>query len=203
MLALIFLLLSPDALFRDAKKTYNKGDFELANKKFERFLLKYPEDRHTPLALYWAAKLKEKPDRACEHYKKIINSYPNNKSTPFALYHLAQYEYIKENYLAALQMYKKIVADYPEVKCAQSAKENIALISAFHFIQLAAFSDSTYAVQSQKELVEAGSTRDSGSKTYIIKEGGYFKLKVGIFPSYESAKQFMLENNLKGFVTKI
>lgn len=199
MIALLFLLLaSPEDLYKDAKKSFDDGNFEVANKQFERFLLTYPDDKLFSSALYRAGKLKENPAKACEYYNKVINNYPDNEYAPYALYALAQYEEIKGNCTSADEMYRKIMTNYPGSKCANLLKDKIKIvnvnIAASYFIQVGAFSDSSRAVIAQKEL--------SNYTTFIISDKNFFKLKIGIFASPDSAKQFMLENNIKGFITK-
>jgi tol-pal system protein YbgF len=203
MVTLLFLLLaSPEDLYKDAKKSFDAGKFEVANKQFERFLLTYPDDKLFPSALYWAGKLKENPAKACEYYNKIINNYPDNEYAPYALYGLAQYEEIKGNCTSADEMYRKIMTNYPDSKCANLMKDKIVNVMNIvkvnvvdsYFIQVGAFSDSSRAVIAQRGL--------SNYTTFIISDKNFFKLKIGIFASPDSAKQFMLKNNIKGFITK-
>lgn len=205
MVILLLLLIVPlrgegrvetsDSLYRDAKKSFNDGNFELANKKFERFLLTYPEDKLFPSALYWAGKLKEKPAKALEYYNKIIDNYPNSEYAPYALYNIAQYEYIKGSYGIAAELYQKLITTYPGAKCISSAKSYMTLTSTLYTIQIGAFSDSSVAAATQKEFNNYNSS--------ITEENGLFKLRIGTFTSADSAQQFMLENDIKGFVTKL
>lgn len=191
---IIFLLLTPD-LYEQAQNAFDKGDFELARKKVEQFLIKYPESQNTPEVMYLAAKLRRNSNEALTYYEKIVKEYPNSKVAPDALYNIAQYFYGKRDYHSALGMYKKIISDYPKSKPAKECKKWIDTIQAFYFIQIGAFS----VPENAFKLAEKVKKFDP----MIVKQDSYHKVWIGTFSSIESATEFMLNNELKGFVTRI
>ncbi|MCK4353033.1 SPOR domain-containing protein [candidate division WOR-3 bacterium] len=200
----LLMALSSEGFYRDARNAYKKGSFDNARKKFERFLIKYPKSSLTPYALYWAGRLREKPEKAIECYEKILNLYLESKVADNALYRLAQYYYIKEDYKKALKNYKKIISSYPEGDCAEDAKKWISII--FSFVPEYAHQESGYTIQVgaflKKERAERLKKELAKFNPYIIKQGKYYKIRLGNFRSLKLAKEFMLEKELKGFVVK-
>lgn len=192
---IIFLFLTPD-LYKEAQSAYSKGDFDLARKKVEQFLIKYPKDKVTPEALYLAAKLRRKSDEALNYYEKIVKEYPNSKVSADALYNIAQYFYVQRDYLSAIEIYTRIVSDYSTSKAAKDSQEWIDKIHSFYFIQLGSFSQPENA----RKLAEKIKSFDP---MIIIKKDGYYRVWIGTFSSLKEAGEFLNRNNLDGFITKI
>jgi len=126
---ILLLLISPSGLYEDAKKSYDDGDFNSARKKFERFLIQYPDHELIPYVLYWAATLRKPPKEAINYYETILNLYPESKVADNALFQLAQYWYAKGEYLEALKRYEKILISYPKGDCVLGAQNWITIIS--------------------------------------------------------------------------
>lgn len=193
-LLLIFLVLSQE-LYNEAKKSYDTGDFELASKKFEQFLIKYPQDNLTPLALYYAAKLRKKPEEAINYYKKLISKYPKSKVASDALHNIAQYHYALGEYQEMLEIYEKILSTYPSSNSAESANKYIEKIKSFVFIQVGYFSSQENAYRLAEKLKEF--------HPRIIKDQQHYRVWIGPCSSPEEAKNLMLQKGLKGILKKI
>ncbi len=192
---LLILFLLPKELYNDAKKAYEKGNFELATKKFEQFLIKHPKDKLAPIALYYAAKLRKKPENALSYYEKLVSNYPKSEVAPNALYDIAQYHYTLTKYQTALKIYEKVISSYPNSNSAKSAKKHIEKITSFIFIQVGYFSTQENANRLAEKL----------KKLYprVIKDQQHYRVWIGPFYSSEEAKNFMLQNGLKGITKKI
>ncbi len=194
ILLLIFLV-SPKGLYTEAKTAYEKGNFELASKKFERFLVNYPKTEHTPLVLYYAAILRRKSEDVLNYYEKLSSNHPKSKIAPNALYDIAQYYYALEEYQKALKTHKKIISSYPNSVSAKNAKKQIKKLTSFIFIQIGYFSTQENACRLTNKLKEL--------HPRVIKEGKHYRVWVGPFSSSEEAKNFMLQNGLKGITKKM
>ncbi len=192
---LLILFLLPKELYNDAKKAYEKGNFELATKKFEQFLIKHPKDKLTPLALYYAAKLRKKPENALSYYEKLVSNYPKSEVAPNALYDIAQYHYALTEYQEALEIYEKVISSYPNSGSAKAAKQYIEKITSFVFIQVGYFSTQENAHRLAKKLKEL--------HPRMIKDQQHYRVWIGPFSSPEEAKNFMLQNGLKSIIKKI
>ena len=194
MSIIIFLLLS-STLYEEALNSYTKGDFELARKKIEQFLIKCPSAEVTPEALYLAAKLRKKSIEAVNYYEKIASIYSDIGVVSDALYNIAQYYYTKRDYCNAVVTCKKVVSDYPNSKSVELAKKLIERMQAFYFIQVGSFSKFENANRLAKKLKDFN--------PIIIKDNEMHKVWIGPFPSSDGSKDFMLSAGFKGFVTRI
>jgi len=180
-------------LYKEAKESYRKGEFELARKKVERFLIKYSEGKVKDEALYLAGTLREKPEEAIRYYREIIENYPKSKFKGKALYRVGQYFYVLKRYDLAYYYYhelKKI--DHPLKK---EAEEWLKMLTNFWFVQLGSF----------KEYNNAEKIRKKNKKysPIIVNINGYWKVWIGPFSSYTTVEEFLTSNNLKGFPTQL
>jgi tetratricopeptide (TPR) repeat protein len=193
-IGLIFLFITPK-LYKEAQDAYAKGEFEIARKKIEQFIIKYPDEKKIPDALFLAATLRRDGKEALNYYKKIVTKYPKSRQAPNALYRIAQYFYAKREYNEAIKNYKKIISNYPKSRRAQDAKKWIRIIRSFYFIQIGSFSNS----QNAWKLAEEFKVFDP----IIVKEDKYYKVWIGIFSTPTEGREFMVTHKLKGFTRRV
>jgi tetratricopeptide (TPR) repeat protein len=193
-IGLLFLLLAPQ-LYEQAQNAYRGGDFDLARKKIEQFLIKHPNDNLVPDALLLAAKLRRMPEEALDYYERIVKEHPQNKAVPYAMYRLAQYSYTKRDYAEAIKSFEKIASTYPESEAGKQSKKKIVAIRAYCFIQLGSFSKKENAYKLVVQMKE--------HDPMIIKRDGLHKVWIGTFSSPSEAQKFMQDNNIKGFITRV
>lgn len=198
---ILILLLSPSNIYKEARKAYEVGNFELAEKKFERIIVNYPDDKLIPEVLYWAARVKSDPVKAIEYYRKIIFEHHENSFTIEALYNIAQYYYAAEDYSEAVKSYNEIISKYPSSEYAKLALEWEKGISSLAYIQIGAFSEKHNAVK-LAEYTENTLYKNSPIivPIQVFEESSLYKVKIGPFLSEDMAKEFISTNKVKGFL---
>jgi outer membrane protein assembly factor BamD (BamD/ComL family) len=192
--SLLFLLLAPQ-LYEQAQKAFKSGDFDLARKRIEQFLIKHPDDKLVPDALLMAAKLRRKPEEASNYYERVVKEYPNSKAVPYALYRLAQYSCTKRDYVEAIKGFGKIASAYPQSEVGKQSKKEIAMIRAYCFIQLGSFSEKRNAYKLVFQMKE--------HNPMVIQKNGLHKVWIGTFLSPSEAQKFKRENSIEGFITRV
>jgi len=118
-------------IYKEAYETFQKGDFEMARKKFEAFLKQYPNTELSDNAQYWIGEtyyLKKDFEKAILEYEKVILKYPNSDKIPAALLKqgLAFLELgDKKNGRSTL---KRVIQNYPQSEQAEIAKKRLEVI---------------------------------------------------------------------------
>lgn len=86
-------LSSPEETYKKALATLEQGDYEDAEKAFERFLKAYPDDQHAGPAQYWLGVTffaREQHDKAVAHFAKGHKRYPKSSKAVQNLLKLAE-----------------------------------------------------------------------------------------------------------------
>jgi TolA-binding protein len=68
-------------IYKEAERAYKAGDYELAQKNYEDFTVKYPDDVLARIALFYLGRSQEElghNDKAREVYSRIIEVYPGD-----------------------------------------------------------------------------------------------------------------------------
>lgn len=121
------------AVFLEARKLQETGDYSNAINKYLEAARKYPQQEHAPKALHNAAVLAENQlkdfYRANEIYLELIQRYPNSENARVDLFHAAyNYERLAEFELAS-KTYLDYYRAYPNTEQAQNALFNAAFLS--------------------------------------------------------------------------
>lgn len=68
-------------IYKEAERAYKAGDYELAQKNYEDFTAKYPDDVLGQIALFYLGRSHEelgRKDKAREIYSRVIEMYPDD-----------------------------------------------------------------------------------------------------------------------------
>jgi len=121
------------AVFLEAQKLQEKGDYPNAVNKYLEAARKYPQQEHAPKALHNAAVLAENNlkdlYRANEIYLELIQRYPNSENAKVDMFHTAyNYERLAE-FDQAAKTYLDYYRLYPNTEQSQNALFNAALLN--------------------------------------------------------------------------
>lgn len=194
---------SPWQVYKEAKRAYTQGEFELAKKKFDKLRKGCKNIEIMPYAIYYSGKLEENPKMAVSLYKTIVDSYPDSKVADNALYRIAQYYYATNDYKKSTNYLKILIEKYPQSDCIKEANKWLKIMGskgerpfALTFsIQVGAFLKQENAINLKEKLTK------QGLKTFIV-SNKYHKVRVGNFSTREEAELFKNKHNIQGFVVK-
>lgn len=119
---------SDEALYLEAKKAFDSGNFEASRQGFARLMATYPQSRYANNAQFWIGEsyYQEKwYEKAILEYQKVIENYPSGNKVPAAL--LKQglaFLNIGETNNARLVL-KELVAKHPGTNEAGIAKQKL------------------------------------------------------------------------------
>lgn len=120
------------ALFYLANSRYFNGDFEGAQKDFEKYLERYPNDPlFSPSALMGiAACLEEKGDwgEASKRYLEVKEKYQESILVPEALVSAGRCYEKMENWEEAERLYEDVLESYPENAYSSDAETYLSLL---------------------------------------------------------------------------
>ena len=119
---------SDQALYNQAKKSFDEGDVQAARKGFEQLVVDYPQSPHADNAQFWIGETyyREKwYEKAILEYQKVIEKYPSGNKTPAALLKQGlSFLNIGETNNARLVL-KELVARHPSTNEASIAKQKL------------------------------------------------------------------------------
>ena len=119
---------SDQAIYLEAKKTFDAGDFEAARNGFEKLIADYPKSPQADNAQFWIGETyyREKwYEKAILEYQKVIENYPSGNKIPAALLKQGlSFLNIGETNNARLVL-KELVAKHPSTNEATIAKQKL------------------------------------------------------------------------------
>jgi tol-pal system protein YbgF len=118
-------------LYKDAYDTFRRGNLDLARKKFDNFLKKYPNTELSDNAQFWIAEtyfLKKDYERAILEYEKGITRYPEGDKVPASLYKQALAFLEIGDKSNAKNLLKRLIERYPHSEQADMAKKKLSSI---------------------------------------------------------------------------
>ncbi|MBT8370917.1 MAG: tol-pal system protein YbgF [Deltaproteobacteria bacterium] len=80
--------LSEDEVYRLAKQAFDQGDSDVARKKFQELIVKFPKSERADNAQFWIGEIyyREKwYEKAILEYQKVIENYPKGNKVPASL----------------------------------------------------------------------------------------------------------------------
>ena len=117
-------------LWEKGAALFNAGNYEPAQKLFEKIMLSYPNDEYAPLAYFYNADCffwMQKWDDAANAYQNFFMSFPKNERVPNAMFQKAVCLFRKGSYDDAVSDFEAFLKKYPNHPLAKEAWLNIAL----------------------------------------------------------------------------
>lgn len=119
---------SDDALYNDAKKAFDDGNYDASRQRFGELIAAYPQSQHADNAQFWIGETyyREKwYEKAILEYQKVIENYPSGNKVPGALLKQGlSFLNIAETNNARL-VFKELVAKHPGTNEASIAKQKL------------------------------------------------------------------------------
>ena len=115
-------------LYREAYETFQKGDLEGAQRKFEAFLKQYPNTELSDNAQFWIGEtyyLKKDFEKAILEYEKAILKYPEGDKIPAALFKQALAFLELGDKMNAINLLKRVIERYPHSDQAEIARKRL------------------------------------------------------------------------------
>ena len=133
------LLSETEYLYKLAKISFDKENFELARSQFEEIQKLFPlsnEAIQSEIMIAFIDYVKMDYENAILNYKKIINKYPSHKDLDYIYYMIAMcnYEQLQDEALdgyyndVALRSFNQVINRYPESKYAKDSRQKIILV---------------------------------------------------------------------------
>jgi TolA-binding protein len=117
-------------LWEKGAALFNAGNYEPAQKLFEKIMLSYPNDEYAPLAYFYNADCffwMQKWDDAANAYQNFFLSFPKHERVPNAMFQKAVCLFRKGTYEDAVADFEAFLKKYPTHPLAKEAWLNIAL----------------------------------------------------------------------------
>ncbi len=115
-------------LYKDAYETFQKGNLEGAQRKFEAFLKQYPNTELSDNAQFWIGEtyyLKKDFEKAILEYEKAIVKYPEGDKIPAALFKQALAFLELGDKTNARNLLRRVIERYPHSDQAEIAKKRL------------------------------------------------------------------------------
>ncbi len=120
---------------KNEKKEYQAAFEKLVNghtsqaiKKFNQFLVDFPNGEYTPNALYWlgeAHSIQQHLDLARKSFKQVITDYPNSSKVADAMLKLGYLEVKAKNPVKAREWLSTVTAKFPGTTAAHLAAKKL------------------------------------------------------------------------------
>ena len=123
--------LSEAKLYKKAKQSYDRGDYETARQGFEKFVKKYPKSDMADNARFWAGEIYFKEgwfQKAILEYEKVIKEYPKANKVPGAyLKQGISFHKLGEKANARLIL-NELITKFPDSNEAKIARQKVSQI---------------------------------------------------------------------------
>lgn len=123
--------LTEGQLYKIAKQTYDRGDYETAHQGFEKFIKKYPKSDMADNARFWIGEIyftESWFQKAILEYEKVIKEYPKGNKVPAALLKQGiSFHKLGENANARLIL-KELISKFPDAAEAKIARQQVGRI---------------------------------------------------------------------------
>jgi TolA-binding protein len=117
-------------LWEKGASLFNAGNYEPAQKLFEKIMLSYPNDEYAPLAYFYNADCffwMQKWDDASNAYQNFYLSFPKHERVPNAMFQKGVCLFRKGSFDDAVKDFEAFLKKYPNHALAKEAWLNIAL----------------------------------------------------------------------------
>ncbi len=120
--------IEPTDAYREAKSDYDKGDFELALKGFQNYVVQFPDTSQTNMAQYWIGEcyysLKDF-NKAIAAFDKVITIYPKSGKIAGAKLKIGLSYLNERNPAKAKEYFYKVIKEHPGTNEAGIAKSRL------------------------------------------------------------------------------
>ncbi len=117
-----------EALYKNAKQTYERKDFTAAREKFKAFLAVYPKGELSDNAQFWIGEsfYSEKDyEKAIIAYDNVLKKFPKGDKIPSALLKQALCWLKLGDKTFAQSLLKRVIREHPRTQQAKIAKEKL------------------------------------------------------------------------------
>ncbi len=121
------------SLWENARRDYEKGYYDTAQKEFADFIRYFPNDTYAPSAGYYLGMISLHGtdfDGAADAFQKVIDTYPGNDKAQDALYQKGVALEKGGHKAEALTTYKEFVAKYPANDYFTQARAGVSRLTA-------------------------------------------------------------------------
>ena len=119
---------SQEALYHQAKETFDQGNLEAARVQFQKFLERYPKSNNADNAQFWIAEIyyREKwYEKSVLEYQKVIEKYPKGNKVQAALLKQGFAFINMDDKANARIILNELVKKYPDAPEADAAKARL------------------------------------------------------------------------------
>lgn len=118
-----------DAEYREALKSYQSGQMDIALAKLKEFVSKFSQHNNIDHAYFFLAECefeKQAFAKAAEHYQQVVTAYRKSSKVPDALLKLAIAQEKQARRDLARQTFNQLVRDYPSTAVADVARVRLS-----------------------------------------------------------------------------
>lgn len=117
-----------EALYKNAKQTYERKDFAAAREKFKAFLAVYPKGELSDNAQFWIGECyysEKEYEKAIIAYDDVLKKFPKGDKVPSALLKQALCWQELGDKTFAQSLLKRVIREHPRTQQAKIAKEKL------------------------------------------------------------------------------
>ena len=117
-----------EALYKNAKQTYEGKDFAAAREKFKAFLVVYPKGELSDNAQFWIGECyysEKEYEKAIIAYDDVLKKFPKGDKVPSALLKQALCWQELGDKTFAQSLLKRVISEHPRTQQAKIAKEKL------------------------------------------------------------------------------
>lgn len=181
----IFLVLvnidsySQDELVSKYLQMIAQGKIDFVKQQLPDLLVQYPKDPGVELLF---ATVITDGDKAFEKYQDIVNNYPESQWADDASWRIVQYYAIKGDSIEANNQLDLFRKNYPASEFLMPATEIVKIVFKKNELH-------KKAKVNKKDSSISNNSKKMKEKKIDIEDEGKFSLQVGVYSTYESAKQ--------------
>lgn len=117
-----------ETAYKDAYETYQKGDFNAAREKFQKYLETYPNSKYSENALYWIGESyysEKNYERAIVEFDDVAKKHPDGAKAPAALLKQGMAFSALGDKKSANAIFRQLIEKYPKSDQAETAKKKL------------------------------------------------------------------------------
>lgn len=117
-----------ETAYKDAYETYQKGDFNAAREKFQKYLETYPNSKYSENALYWIGESyysEKNYERAIVVFDDVGKKHPDGAKAPAALLKQGMAFSALGDKKSANAIFRQLIEKYPKSDQAETAKKKL------------------------------------------------------------------------------
>jgi tol-pal system protein YbgF len=121
--------IEPSTAYRQAKRDYDKGHFDLALAGFQNYVDQFPDTSMVDKAQYWVGECyysKKAFSKAIEAFAKVIKNYPKSDKVAGAKLKIGLSYLNEKNYSKAKEYLHRVIREHPASNEAEIAKNRLA-----------------------------------------------------------------------------